>query len=65
MSLVQRSSEFLKEVRLESTKVSWPTRRELRDATLVVIVATLLMATILYVLDRILVIALNLVFRAG
>ena len=34
MSLVQRTAEFLKEVRIEVPKVSWPSRRELRDSAL-------------------------------
>ena len=65
MSLVQRSADFLKEVRVESTKVSWPSRRELRDATIVVVVTTLIMATILFILDQILNLVLKLLFRAG
>ena len=65
MSLVQRSADFLKEVRVEATKVSWPSRKELRDATGVVIVMTLIMATIIAILDRILNFGLLQLFRAG
>ena len=42
MSNVDRFREFLKDVRLEAGKVSWPTRDELRDSTSVVIVTVLL-----------------------
>ena len=65
MSLVQRTSEFLKEVRVEIPKVSWPSRRELRDSTIVVIVMTLIMAAIVAVLDSVLVLGLKQLFRAG
>ena len=33
-----RCREFIKDVRVGVTKVSWPTRDELRDSTIVVIV---------------------------
>jgi preprotein translocase subunit SecE len=65
MSLVARTAEFLKEVRVEATKVSWPSRKELRDSTVVVIVMTLIMAAILFVLDQILNLGLRQLFRAG
>jgi preprotein translocase subunit SecE len=65
MSLVQRSADFLKEVRVEATKVSWPTRKDLRDSTIVVIVMTLIMAAIVFVLDQILNLGLRQLFRVG
>jgi len=65
MSLVARASEFLKEVRIEIPKVSWPSRRELRDSTIVVIVMTLIMAAIVAALDGLLVLGLRQLFRAG
>ena len=65
MSLVQRTADFLKEVRVEATKVSWPTRKDLRDSTIVVIVMTLIMAGIVFVLDQILNLGLRQLFRVG
>ncbi|MEO6461816.1 MAG: preprotein translocase subunit SecE [Candidatus Eisenbacteria bacterium] len=65
MSLVARSAEFLREVRVEATKVSWPSRKELRDSTVVVIVMTLIMAAIIFVLDQILNLGLRQLFRVG
>jgi len=62
-SLVGRAKEFVKEVRVESTKVSWPTRIELRDSTVVVIVTVLLVSVFLFVVDRILQGSLGLLFR--
>ena len=65
MSLVQRTSEFLKEVRVELPKVSWPSRKELRVATLAVIVMTLIMATIVKILDTIYTLGLGQLFRVS
>ena len=62
-SLVQRAKDFVKDVRVESTKVSWPTRIELRDSTVVVIVTVLLVAAFLFAIDRILQSTLGLLFR--
>ena len=65
MSLVQSAADFLKEVRVEATKVSWPTRKELRDSTVVVIVMTAIMAAIIFILDQILNLGLRQLFRVG
>ena len=63
MSVTQRASEFLKEVRIEIPKVSWPSRKELRDSTIVVITMTLIMAGIVAILDTLLVLGLKQLFR--
>ena len=65
MSLTQRASEFLKEVRIEIPKVSWPSRKELQASTIVVITMTLIMAGIVAVLDTLLVLGLRQLFRVG
>lgn len=65
MSLQARASEFLKEVRIEIPKVSWPSPRELRDSTIVVITMTLIMAGIVAILDTLLVLGLKQLFRVG
>ena len=65
MSFVQSATDFLKEVRVEATKVSWPTRKELRDSTVVVLVMTAIMATIIFILDQILNLGLRQLFRVG
>ena len=65
MSLVQSAADFLKEVRVEATKVSWPTRKELRDSTIVVLVMTAIMAAIIFILDQILNLGLRQLFRVG
>ena len=62
-SLVARARDFIKDVRVESTKVSWPTRIELRDSTVVVIVTVLLVSVFLFIVDRLLQSSLGLLFR--
>ena len=65
MSVTQRATVVLKEVRIEIPKVSWPSRRELRDSTIVVITMTLIMAGIVAILDTLLVLGLKQLFRVG
>lgn len=62
-SLVARAKDFVKDVRVESTKISWPTRIELRDSTAVVIVTVLLVSVFLFLVDRVLQSGLGLLFR--
>lgn len=63
VGLVARAKDFVKDVRVESTKISWPTRIELRDSTAVVIMTVLLVSAFLFVVDRILQSGLGLLFR--
>ncbi len=72
MSLEERSQskgfldgpkEFLNEVVAEAKRVSWPSRKELRDGTTVVVVMTLIMASIVAVLDTLLTLGLRQLFR--
>ena len=46
---------FAKEARIEVRKVVWPTRQEATHTTFIVIIATVIVALILWVLDGILV----------
>jgi preprotein translocase subunit SecE len=63
MSAMDQIREFWKDVRLESAKVSWPTREELRDSTVVVLITVLLVGAFIGVVDRILTFAVGLLFR--
>ena len=63
MSWTTQVREFVKEVQVESTKVSWPTRNELRDSTMVVIVAVLLVSAFVGIVDRVLALGVGLLFR--
>jgi preprotein translocase subunit SecE len=53
-SIVKRMSGFLKEVRIESTKVTWPSRKELRESTIVVVISVTAIAIFIGAADRIL-----------
>jgi len=63
MSWTTQVRDFIKEVRVESDKISWPTRNELRDSTIVVIVAVLLVSFYVGVVDFILQYVMRWVFR--
>ena len=49
--------DYVRDVRVEMSKVSWPSRRELRDSTLVVIVMVFIVAIFIGLVDRALTIA--------
>jgi len=63
MSAMERVQEFVKDVRMESTKVSWPTRDELRDSTIVVLVTVVLVAAFIGIVDLILTFSVGLLFH--
>jgi len=59
-AIVNKMTGFVKEVRVESTKVTWPTRKELRESTIVVVIAVTFIAAFIGVADRILTMLLDL-----
>lgn len=63
MSWSTRAKDFIKEVQVESAKISWPSRTELRDSTIVVIVAVLIVSAFVGLVDRALSIVVGLLFR--
>jgi preprotein translocase subunit SecE len=63
MSWATRGREFVKEVQVESTKVSWPSRNELRDSTIVVIVTVLIVSAFVGLVDRALSIGVAMLFH--
>ncbi len=63
MSVTDQFREFVKDVRLESAKVSWPTREELRDSTVVVLATVLMVAAFIGVVDRLLNFVVGQLFR--
>ena len=50
---MQKIIQYLKDVRAEMIKVSWPPRNELMGATMLVIVLSLLMAVFVYTCDQV------------
>ena len=63
MAWMTRLNEFSKDVLVESRKVSWPTRNELRDSTLVVIATVIIVTVFVGVVDRILTWGMGFLFR--
>ena len=57
---MDQAREFVKDVRVEAQRVSWPTRQELRDSTLVVIVMVFVISVFIGIVDR----GLSLAFEA-
>ena len=52
--MFKKISKFLREVRVELKKVSWPSRREISGSTGVVIVTVIIVSIYLGILDGIL-----------
>jgi len=63
MSAMDQVREFYKDVRLESAKVSWPTREELIDSTVVVLWTVVLVAVFIGIVDLILTFSVGLLFH--
>lgn len=63
MAVTTQVREFIKDVQVESKKVSWPTRNELRDSTIVVIVTCLIITVFVWVTDSVLRLSIGLLFR--
>nr|MBN2276355.1 preprotein translocase subunit SecE [candidate division Zixibacteria bacterium] len=54
--------KFLKEVRAELNKVTWPTTRELIGSTIVTIVVTVIISVFIGIIDRLLSMATGTIF---
>jgi preprotein translocase subunit SecE len=50
--MLENASEFVKEVRVESTKITWPTRAELRESTIVVVITVAIISVFIAIVDR-------------
>jgi preprotein translocase subunit SecE len=51
--MIERIKLFLSETRTELKKVTWPTRQELKESTIVVIVSTFIVTIFVGVVDQI------------
>jgi preprotein translocase subunit SecE len=61
--MINKIVKYYKETRLELAKVAWPSRTELRDSTVVVIVLSLLLSIFIGIIDYALSRASTLIFR--
>jgi preprotein translocase subunit SecE len=60
--MIERIKTYFAETRTELKKVSWPSRQELREATRVVIISTIIVTIFIGVVDQILSRIIKLVF---
>lgn len=51
--MLERLGTFMKEVRGELAKITWPTRPELRESTVVVIVTVILITIFIGAVDQV------------
>jgi preprotein translocase subunit SecE len=54
--------KYLKEIKAELTKVTWPSRQELIGSTIVTIVVTLIISIFIGIVDRLLTLATKTIF---
>jgi preprotein translocase subunit SecE len=58
-------AQFLKEVRQEATKVTWPTRKETSISTAMVFVFVILASIFFLLIDQVLQFGIKLIFGLG
>ena len=51
--MVQKIIDYIKKVYLELRKVTWPTRKDLINSTIVVVVISAIVALIIFALDTV------------
>jgi preprotein translocase subunit SecE len=52
-TIVEKSTRFIRDVKVELTKVSWPSRDDVRGATVVVIIVVLIISFFIGLIDLI------------
>lgn len=50
-NIVKKTQQFAEEVQVEMRRVTWPDREQLRNATIVILVFSLIMAVIIGIMD--------------
>ncbi len=61
--MFQKIKKFLKEMKMELTKVSWLSKRELAGSTVVVVVVSLLLSIFIGIIDKFLSVILSFILR--
>jgi preprotein translocase subunit SecE len=59
--MLSKVSEFIKDVRVEASKVTWPTRKELQESTMVVVVTVAIISVFTAIVDRVVVRVITLI----
>ncbi len=57
--MFRKLSDYLLQVRVEMGKVTWPTRGELIESTRIVLVLSVILAAAVFIVDRVLSLALE------
>ncbi len=60
--MFEKINKFLQEVKQEMSKVSWPTRDELKGTTVIVIVLTVALSVFIWLSDKALELLLNVIY---
>ena len=60
--MFQKINMFFQEVRQEMSKVSWPTRQELKGTTIIVMVLTIILSLFIWLSDKVLEGLLNIIY---
>lgn len=61
--MINKVTNYFKETRLELSKVAWPSKDELRDSTIVVVVLSILLSLFIGIVDYGLSRATTFIFR--
>jgi len=61
--MFEKIKRFLKEIRVELTKVSWATKQELIGSTVIVIVLSFILALFIGVVDKFLSVIISLILK--
>jgi len=60
--MIKKIKQFVSDVSKEMKRVSWPTKDQLRESTVVVIVATLIFTVFVWIVDQIMTFGMKLIF---
>ncbi len=50
--MIKKAVNYLRDVRTEMSKVSWPTREELTESTVIVIILSMVLAVFVFGIDQ-------------
>ena len=62
---MQKFIQYLKDVRLEMTKVSWPSKNEVNGATLLVIILSIVVSLYVFACDSLFLTIMSFIFKSG
>ena len=60
--MIGKIKKFVGEVNAEMKKVSWPTREQLKESTIVVLVVTAIITAFIFVIDQIMSLIMDSIF---